>query len=233
MRIELQPAYVLHTRHYQNTSMLVDFLTPDFGRVSAVVRGVRANSKAAKQRRCLIQPFVPLLIGWGGKNALKTLYDIEAESAPIPLTGKNIYSGLYVNELLTRLIHHSDESEELFYLYQQTLQSLLTHPMIDVALRNFEFRLLEFLGYGLCLDTDVESGEMIIPEGDYQFFADKGFIRRFDQRVAADRFTGIDLLHIANLSYNAHTRMVAKRLCRQALAFHLGGKPLKSRDLFG
>ena len=35
-RVALQPAYVLHTQPFQNTSLLVDFFTMDYGRIRAV-----------------------------------------------------------------------------------------------------------------------------------------------------------------------------------------------------
>jgi DNA repair protein RecO (recombination protein O) len=39
-KIELQPAWVLHAQPFQNTSLLVDFFSLDYGRLRAVARGV-------------------------------------------------------------------------------------------------------------------------------------------------------------------------------------------------
>jgi len=38
-----QPAYVLHRRAFRETSAIVELLTRDFGRVAAVVRGVKGG----------------------------------------------------------------------------------------------------------------------------------------------------------------------------------------------
>ncbi len=63
-RIQLQPAYVLHSRPFQNTSMLLDFFCMDYGRVRAVARGVRSNKS---RMRPLLQLFHPLLVSISGR----------------------------------------------------------------------------------------------------------------------------------------------------------------------
>ncbi|MFZ1294720.1 MAG: recombination protein O N-terminal domain-containing protein, partial [Pseudomonadales bacterium] len=44
-RIDRQPAFVLHRRAYRESSLLLDLLTRDFGRVGAVVRGARGAGR--------------------------------------------------------------------------------------------------------------------------------------------------------------------------------------------
>lgn len=61
MRVDLQAAYVLHTRPFRDTSLLVDCLTKHHGRISLVAKGARS----AKQKQ-LIQAFSPLTISWQG-----------------------------------------------------------------------------------------------------------------------------------------------------------------------
>lgn len=238
MRVELQPAFILHTRPYRNTSVLVDFLTPEYGRVTAVARGVRSGSKSAKQKRASFQPFTPLLVGWRGKSELKSLNHFESEQAAYRLSGKKLFSAMYMNELLCALVRQQEESSQLFALYRLTLQSLQLEQDIDIdiVLRRFELELLAFLGYGIELAVDAETGLAVEAGRDYRFFADQGF-RAVAPGVAdasvINMFSGDDLLALSQGEYTLEVRRVAKRLCRQALHFHLGGKPLKSRELFG
>lgn len=232
MRVELEPAYILHTRNYRDSSLIVEFLTPNYGRITAVVKGVRASSKSAKQRRSLMQPFMPLIIGWGGKGELKTLYGFESKTKPIALVGHTLFSGLYVNELIARLIDHHDESHDLFGLYEQTLNALLGSQHIDVVLRFFELKLLELLGYGLNLETEALSGDAVEPNCSYRFIANKGFVLVVSSATGADIYRGCELKALASRDFDEGLRKVAKRLCRQALGFYLGDKPLKSRELF-
>lgn len=236
MRVELQPAFILHTRPYRNTSVLVDFLTPEYGRVTAVARGIRSGSKSAKQKRALFQPFTPLLVGWGGKSELKSLNHFESEQLAYCLSGKKLFSALYMNELLCRLVLQQEESSPLFALYRFTLQSLQLEQNIDIVLRRFELELLALLGYAIELSVDAETGLAVEAGRDYRFIADRGFravVLGVADSSAIDMFSGDDLLALSRGDYTPEVRRVAKRLCRQALHFHLGGKPLKSRELFG
>ena len=233
MRIESQPAYILHTRNYRDSSLIVDFLTPDYGRVSGVVKGVRSNSKTAKQRRSILQPFVSLLISWSGKGELKTMTQFESRGVPIALQGKRLFSGLYINELLSRLLQADEQHSDIYTLYEWVSNSLSTSPTIDVVLRQFELSLLSELGYGFDLSVDVDSGEPLEADQQYRFYPDHGFVRQDSgQAITATVFSGADLLAIANGEFTEQARRAAKLLCRQALQAHLGDKPLRSRELF-
>lgn len=233
MRVESQAAYILHTRHYRDSSLLVEFLTLDYGRVSAVVRGVRSATKSARQRRSLMQPLIPLLISWTGKSELKTLGQFESTALPHALLGPRLFSAIYVNELLARLLPHSDNNPELYVLYQSVLEDLLQQECIDVVLRRFELQLLNDLGYGIDLTMEVHSGRPIESGQYYRFDAGQGFSRTVaDERAMNSLFRGEDLLAIAQGAFSPQVRHAAKRLCRRALAQQLGAKPLKSRELF-
>src|SRR5690625_6002851 len=76
MRVDLQPAYVLHTRPYRDTSMLVDLFTPEHGRVALVAKGVRTGKS---RRRALLNPFTALLVSFQGRGGLKLLTAVEAQ----------------------------------------------------------------------------------------------------------------------------------------------------------
>ena len=52
-RVDDQPGFVLHSRAYRNTSLLVEAFTRDHGRVAMVARGVRGKHTA---RRARLQP---------------------------------------------------------------------------------------------------------------------------------------------------------------------------------
>ncbi|MGK0440379.1 MAG: DNA repair protein RecO (recombination protein O) [Pseudohongiellaceae bacterium] len=232
MRVELQPAYVIHSRQYRDSSLIVDFITPEHGRVSVVVRGVRASSKSAKQKRSLVQPFSPLIISWGGRGELKTLFHIEAGPGLISLHGDRLFSALYLNELLSRLVKSEEDSVELYSLYQAALAELSSDQPLERVLRQFELKLLMLLGYGLSLGIEIDSGNEISIASYYQFIPGLGFKRYHGDIMHKDIFKGEDLLSLSVGDFNGASLASAKRLCRLALAYHLGGRPLKSRSLF-
>lgn len=231
MQVQTQPGYVLHSRPFRDTSLLVDVLTRDYGRVSLIARGQR---QARQKNRRPLQPFVPLLLSWQGRSDLKTLTSAENSAAGVFLTGHYLYSGLYANELIMRLLPQGDAHPEIFAIYQHLLTQLATGEELEAVLRNFEFSLLDQLGYGLEFRVEANSGEAIQPGQVYAYAAELGFVALMagDPR-ATSGFLGEDLLAIAEGDYSSpQIRRSAKRLSRQVLALHLGNKPLKSRELF-
>ena len=143
MAAEPTAAYVLHSRPYRDTSLLVDFFTLEQGKVSAVAKGARRpNSKL----RSSIQPFVPLQITWGGRQELKSLINAEPVAPTMLLQGNALLCGLYVNELLDRLMLPFDPHPQLYVYYQYVLNELLSGEDIEGGLRTFEHRLLAELG---------------------------------------------------------------------------------------
>jgi DNA repair protein RecO (recombination protein O) len=236
-RIDLQAAYVLHTRPYRDSSLLIELITPDNGRVSGVVRGVRSAGKAAKQKRSMMQPFVPLVVSWFGNGDLKTITNFETRGAALPLKGRQLFSAIYVNELMTRLLSHYDEQEGVYHLYCWVLEALMTQQAIDISLRQFELRLLSLLGYGVDLFNEMNTGEPITAGSAYLLEPEQGFSAVTAAAVVTKQqehrvFHGEDLLAIGQEAFDPHIRRVAKRLCRLVLEPYLGGKPLKSRELF-
>lgn len=174
LRFDSQPAYVLHARPYQETSLLLEFFTQDFGRVSAIAKG----AKRPKSRgRGLLQPFIPLLISCAGKGELLTVKDFDAAAPPILLLGRRLIFAFYLNELLMRLLHRADAHDELFYAYEKSLHKLREdndEHLEQVPLRLFEKTLLKELGYELHLTHEVDSGKPLNPDSMYFFDPEKG-----------------------------------------------------------
>lgn len=229
--IDLQPAYVLHTRPFRDTSLLVDFLCLDHGRVRAVARGAR---RPASRLRGILQPFQPLLVSLVGRGELMTLRGVESSTTALTLGGTRLFSGLYLNELLTRLLGFREPHPALFRLYQQALLQLHEGRPVEAALRRFELELLGELGYGIDLCHEANGGRPLEATGWYMFDPAEGFEAVPGPDDAAARvFRGRDLLglHRGELDDEA-VRRAAKRLLRQALDVHLGDRPLSSRSLF-
>lgn len=231
MRVELQPAYVLHTRPYRDTSLLVDILSQYYGRLTLVAKGAR---RPKQQQRSLLQSFIPLCVSWQGNSQLKTLIHVEAVDSRFTLENHFLYSAMYVNELLNYLLIPGDPSPDIFRLYAQVCHQLGAQDDLQSCLRYFEFSLLDELGYGIDFTTEITTGERIQLERDYGFVADQGFIdsKYCDSGILA-YYKGEWLLSIAQHQYHdEHVRRAAKTLSRLALGLQLGDKTLKSRELF-
>jgi len=223
-------AYVLHSRAYRNSSLILDVLTREYGRLGLVAKGAkRGNSPMAGR----LQPYIRLHLEWGGQHELGTLYKAEIETpGQALLRGEALFHGFYLNELLLRLLHRHDAHPQLFDDYATCLQALVDTPQRDVALRYFELQLLESLGYALNLEQDIRSDEPVCAEYEYQYLIEQGPVRGSGHTDGELCISGETLLALArrNLEQDAH-RHQAKQLMRAVLDHYLGPRPLKTREL--
>lgn len=248
----LQPAYVLHSRNYRETSLLVDFFCANHGRVSAVAKRVRGS----KNKLSLFRPFQPVQITWTGRTDLKSLSHIEITQSFQNFPSLNVYCGYYLNELLLKLIGSGDAYIELFSVYMECLEFLKTNTdqkEQEKILRKFEFLLLRELGYGLNLSVCSSTGKAISSANHYYFLTNVGFIEEQAHMNAMDStidstmdvaraptsskvnplFPGSHLLAIAEGNYNNRDALKsAKIITRRMIDFLLNGKPLNSRVLY-
>lgn len=233
-KVDLQPAYVLHTQPFQNTSLLVDFFCMDYGRVRAVAKGAR---RSGSRTRAYLQAFQPVLVSLSGKTDLKSLVGIEGSINALALRGTRLFSGLYVNELLVRLLSYQESIPDLYRSYQNTLVALSGARDLQQVLRQFELELLDALGYGVDLESDCYSGAAITAQEIYLFHPELGFERIPAQAVANRNnpalFSGAEIIALrTGLALDRSQSNAARRLTRLALHRHLGNKPLASRALF-
>lgn len=226
-------AFVLHTRKYRDTSLIVDFFTLELGRVSAVARGARGKKPRFQAN---LQPFTPLLISFYGRQELKTLRLVDSYAPRVRLIGDRVYLGLYVNELLTRLLGKFEQMQDLYRHYETLLVGLENNVDEEPMLRKFEIALLRELGYGISFDVDAVASQPIESDAKYRFVADQGFIRADADntcRPAGGTVSGLHLLRIQEGNYDdPATRKAAKQVTRTAINALLGGRKLKSRELF-
>ena len=227
-RIDLTPVYVLHTRPYSNTSLIVEFLSKDYGRVSAIARSARGPQS---RYRGQLQLFTPMLASFSGRHELKMLGNVELSGLPLQLNQKPLFCGFYLNELLMRLLHRDDPHPNLFDHYHYSLCRLEKNENIAPILRLFEKKLLQELGYGFSFTHEARTHLPIVAENFYRYEHHQGFLNAPIEEHTV--FSGIDLIAIAADKLDSEEILhTAKRLMRLALTHLLGNKPLSSRDLF-
>ena len=228
MRVHLAPAFVLHTRPYRGSSLLVELLTQDHGRISGLAYAARCGTSPM---RGLLQLNTPLLVSWSSKTALMKFSKIEARGLPYTLSGTACMSSFYVNELLMRLLHRHDPCPTVFALYQQVLTGLEAAESAQAVartLRIFECALLPALGYGFTFHIVAETGMPVQPTEHYTFVPGHGL-----RPVAGSGFLGGHLLAMHHHVWDdPAVCSAAKCLMRSVYRSLLGPKPLKSRSLF-
>lgn len=229
MKINLEPAYVLHRRPYRDTSLIVELFTLNHGRVSVVARSARGLKSRYKGK---LEMFSPLLVSWVGRHELKTLGNIEMRTMSAPLSDQALLCSFYLNELLMRLLQREDPCPNLFHCYEQTLQKVKIDECLQLSLRCFEKKLLHELGYGLPLTKEMDTNQIIHPKSYYRFVPERGFIRCEKDTARGDVFSGVSILALQNENFQDDFSLKeAKRLMRMVLSQHLGNKPIKTREL--
>jgi len=224
----LEQAYILHSRPYRDTSLLLELFTYTHGRAACVAKGARS---AKKSWRYVLKPFQPLSIALTGKRELLTLVKAEANGLAHALQGSALFCGFYLNELLLNLSAKYDAYPYLFTRYQETLIALAQGD-IEISLRYFERYLLADLGYGINCNFDA-NGREIEPTQHYIYQFDHGFMPVSKKAAETRCFQGKHLLAIAQNDYHSSEVLIAaKRLFRAKIQYLLGHKTLKSREVF-
>lgn len=227
-RVTGQPAFVLHSYPHKETSLIIDVLTRDHGRIALVAKGAK---RPHSQLRGVLQTFQPLQAGWTGKSELRILTGAEWVGGMLPLEKTALLCGFYLNELLVKLLARDDPHPVLFDHYVATLNQLAHNEPAPIVLRKFERALLKETGVAAdlvrCTGTrqPVQAGQIYVVD------PERG-PRPAQAGDAWPRITGKTLLDMECEDYaDAATQAQSKTLMRFLLAHQLGGATLNTRQM--
>ena len=220
----LQKAYVIHSRPYKETSLIVTFLTEKKGKISAVAKGAkRKNSRLSGN----LEPFQCLNIDYRGKSDLKSLVLAEPIEVFEDFFGsENLYSAFYVNELINYLVAQADESMEIFDLYKKCISNLKRNNQIEKILRDFELNILSTLGYEINFLTDYDSNEPIMNGLRYKYSPQSGFSK------SEQGYDGKILNEINERKFSKNSLQACKEINRTTINYYFEELNIKSRIFF-
>lgn len=223
-RVELTPGYVLHHRPWRDSSRILEVFAREFGRLTLFARAVRGPSARLAP---VLQPFQPLLFSWSGRGEAPQLTGAERTRHTEALPRERLLAGFYLNELLLKLTTRHDAQPELFDHYEAALEGLRGGALAP-ALRLFEKRLLDVLGYGLNLATEARSGACLVASAYYHYRPGLGFVAA--ARGGAGALAGGSLLSLARESLSEQQELEdARRVLQAALGACLEGRQLTTR----
>lgn len=245
-------AYVLHRHDWSESSLILDVLTREQGRLAVVAKGAK---RPYSQLRSVLLPFQRLQMALGRvlregeaqeepAREVQTLRSAEWAGNAAMLTGAALFSGFYLNELLMRLLARSDPHAFLFDAYAETLPALggptgaPDDSRVQAALRAFELVLLREMGVlpelsrvTLTLQpVDLETGYQLLPEaGVAQAPAGSAALsgRQLVQLQAALQHGSLEALQQACALALGGLRP----LLRSLLHYHLGSPVLRTRQV--
>jgi len=225
-RVDHQPAFVLHSYPWRETSLIVEALSRDFGRMALVARGAK---RPTSQFRGILMAFSPLALSWSGRSELKTLVRAEWQGGLAPLRGEGLLAAFYLNELLVRLLPRADAHPALFASYVQSLAALARHEHgRERILRCFELDLLRDLGVAPSFQCCAD-GEPIDPRAWYHVDLQRGLQRSLDPGDP-DRLPGSAVAALAGRDLSDPSIVAAAQsILRRLISYHLEGRPLNAR----
>lgn len=228
LRVLGQPGFVLHSYPYKETSLIIDVLTRDYGRVGLVAKGAkRPHSKL----RSVLQTFQPLSLSWAGKSELRTLTGADWVGGMLPLERAGLLYGFYLNELLVKFLQRDDPYPALFDHYVSTLNQLAHQEPAAIVLRKFELALLHASGLLADLSRCTLTGKTVFPQEYYVVDPERG-AQPARPADTAPRVLGKTLIDMQAGQYDdPATQAQSKHLMRYLLAYHLHGAQLNTRQI--
>jgi len=242
-RISDEPAFVLHSYDWSESSLILEVFTRHRGRVALVAKGAK---KPTSNFRPVLLPLQPLRVAYSqggeGQADIHALKGAEWVGGHVMPTGDALLSGLYLNELLLRLTARDDPHAALFDIYAGVVRVLASEhgDALEAVLRAFELLLLRELGLLPGLDAETLTLAPLQPERRYALVPEGGL------RVAApgDRSTlagaqwrALQWALDAAACYPATLRACAgvaaelKPQLRTLLQYHCGSPVLRTRQL--
>lgn len=232
--ITLEPAFVLHTRAFRETSFIAELFTRNQGKIAVIAKGARRPKSKLK---VIKTPSSLFTISCTGKGQLKTLVHCEIREyfEASPESYKSLF---YVNELVSKFLEIEDVHQNIFDQYLNVCRSLISPVKVELEekLRIFELILLREIGYGLDLTNVANSEEKIKEDFIYEFDPTLGFLSlsRSVPYKEDKHFKGQDILNLSNGDLrSSNTRKASKQIMRLAIDFHLGSKNINIREYFG
>lgn len=242
-RVNEEPAYILHRYDWSESSLVLECFTRHRGRVALVAKGVK---KPTSSFRPVLLALQPLRLSWGiaGEAAsdIHTLKSAEWVGGHTMPVGGGLLSGLYLNELLMRLLAREDPFANLFDIYAGVVRVLATDhgDVLEPVLRAFELLLLRELGLLPSLAEQTLSLQPLKGQGRYVLVPDAGLREAHGQDRAGLSGAQWEALEEALLAANPYPAVLrACVMCagelkvqlRTLLQHHCGQPVLRTRQL--
>jgi DNA repair protein RecO (recombination protein O) len=242
----VQQAFVLHHYDWSESSQILDLFTRDQGRLAVVAKG---SKRPYSQLRAVLLPFqrIQVSLSKPSKSAeaqageIVTLRGAEWAGGHTLPAGAALFSGYYLNELLLRLLARQDPHPHLFDHYAETLPELHADDdaQSQAALRAFELRLLFTLGLLPDLSLATLTQSPVQADRRYAVSPEAGVITAPGDDAAQLQGAVLVQLQAALLHGSGAALRQAclgalpglRAVLRLLLLYHLGGQPLRTRQL--
>ena len=227
MKFEKEPAYILHVKPHLDKTRLVSALTLNHGWLRVVAR------LSTRFMGVPVEPFMPVRLSCRGTGAMPGIraYEVLARSKLRDARAQML--GMYLNELVMKMMAPQVPCAELFHAYENSLSRIGKNPDDEWSLRRFEVAVLEAAGHGLNLAHDTE-GHALEAGQHYAYDPENGARPCAPGGEAIDGavFKCLSDADTDNAANNAECTRAARRFMRRMIDYHLQGKDVGTRRLF-
>lgn len=170
-------AFVLHQYSYSESSVIAELFTREKGRVTLVAKGAK---KPTSNFRALLLPLQLLRVDYsyaeGEGGEIGAIRGVERAGGPAAPRGEALLAGMYLNELLMRMLVRSEPHAAVFDAYMATLHVLAHAPgqALETLLRAFELVLLRQLGMLPDLACQTVDQQPLQEQGRYALIPEVG-----------------------------------------------------------
>ena len=246
-RVSDEPAYILHQYDWSESSLILEVFTRHRGRVALAAKGVKRHTSNFRPVLLALQPLkLNYTLGAEGNAEIHTLKGAEWAGGHVMPQGEALWSGMYLNELLLRLLARDDPYAALFDIYAGVVRVLAgqhgTSEAIEPVLRAFELVLLRELGHLPDLTQESATLSPLDKGQRYTLIADGGLRqaagheraaltslqwRTIEQALQTDQ----PFPRTLNALAEPEVAQALKPQLRHLLQYHCGSTMLRTRQL--
>lgn len=228
----VERAYLLQRQAFKETDARLKLLCEHSGVVSGILHGVYSDNIKHRASRAALQPSCLLEVSFTQKPGLANIHFVEAVTPIAKLSPKALVLIGYLQELLFHFLPEDAEASFIFMAYQNAWLSCINQSEnLETMLREFEWQLLDSVGFSFDWLSCQQTGNMVKPHKNYQFIchaSQQGFLETNKAGIE-----GSDILAMAEGDFSLHsTQRAAKAVFRQLIEAQLGGKKLRSKAMY-
>ncbi|MCX5697536.1 MAG: DNA repair protein RecO [Candidatus Omnitrophica bacterium] len=235
MSIPKTEAIVLNKRDFRETSLIVDFYTRDFGKISGLLKGIRADPRKFAST---LEPYsFNEIIFYKKRNSalhLVSQCDLRHNYNVVRKDIMKSANAILICELIHSVMGQEDKNEDIFNLAKETLEALESNSShTEKITLIFKIKLLTLSGFQPHFESCVSCGTKITQEAKFSLSQGgllcSGCFPKDTHARTIFRGTIASILHIQkndmrtnlNLGLNPEIKKELSQILHAFFSFHL------------
>lgn len=215
-------AIILKSTNYTNTSLILQLLTNDYGRISAIIKGIRKKNPSKPQSYFLPLNLVNVELA-ESKNELKTIKDIDLEylSNSIFHSFNKTSQAIFISEVILKTVREKNKDENLFNFIFNSIKFL---NEIEINCANFHISFLALLTkyIGIFPENTLDSKKQNFDIANGSFLEKKNTPPSYSEIILKKFFT-CKYSELNSIKLNSIQRNEVTKILLKFYLFHFPG----------